>query len=108
MSVFFNDTTTTEIYTLALHDALPISTRSTPRSSRRSTRPDSTAAAGRRSSARGSGATRASSRADRKSTRLNSSHAHISYGVFCLKKNQRLAQCNALQTDLALHHLFQG
>src|SRR3989442_12023783 len=80
---FFNDTATTEIYTLSLHDALPISSlllggdryllgrvhddgavlRTVPSSW---TRP----------------------RRDRKSTRLNSSHVRISYAVFCLKKKK--------------------
>src|SRR3712207_9277776 len=81
--IFFNDTATTEIYTLSLHDTLPIShasiaigisgaigmyivTRSpllTPRLFRTF-----------------------ANLLDRKSTRLNSSHANISYAVFCLKK----------------------
>src|SRR3712207_8897737 len=71
---FFNDTATTEIYTLSLHDALPISTVA------------HWAAAvlynglGRYRDAR------EAAEADRKSTRLNSSHANISYAVFCLKK----------------------
>src|SRR6266481_6647288 len=75
---FFNDTATTEIYTLSLHDALPISgscsspispalcptvCATTPRRCCRST--------------------------DRKSTRLNSSHSSISYAVFCLKKKKK-------------------
>src|SRR3982750_4935700 len=67
---FFNDTATTEIYTLSLHDALPISLA---RSARRS-------CASRRIHSR------ARPRTDRKSTRLNSSHDQISYAVFCLKK----------------------
>src|SRR3712207_7433807 len=99
---FFNDTATTEIYTLSLHDALPIyetirrvdtvelRARDFPRQlplrllvlelhgGRRIyevARRDPPA------------------RSDRKSTRLNSSHANISYAVFCLKKkNQRLVQ----------------
>src|SRR3989337_3477986 len=68
---FFNDTATTEIYTLSLHDALPIC---------------------------GTGALRLAvlrpggcgpeARLDRKSTRLNSSHGSISYAVFCLKKKK--------------------
>src|SRR5438445_2228285 len=70
---FFNDTATTEIYTLSLHDALPISNIAADRASRYV----SHASAGE------SGARRIS---DRKSTRLNSSHANISYAVFCLKK----------------------
>src|SRR5476651_642732 len=69
---FFNDTATTEIYTLSLHDALPICR--SPRPSKRWSRLTATCTA-RRTSFR-----------DRKSTRLNSSHANISYAVFCLKK----------------------
>src|SRR3712207_8987923 len=87
MFFFFNDTATTEIYTLSLHDALPILTvtgqgcsttacgiakQILPRSwVEESTRvhDDDTSAS-----------------EDRKSTRLNSSHANISYAVFCLKK----------------------
>src|SRR5476649_3012301 len=67
---FFNDTATTEIYTLSLHDALPISTR------RRITAASWMPPAWPNSS-------------DRKSTRLNSSHTVISYAVFCLKKKKR-------------------
>src|SRR6185436_18541544 len=70
---FFNDTATTEIYTLSLHDALPILSR---------------AGRGRHGLprlARGAGERRLS---DRKSTRLNSSHQIISYAVFCLKKKK--------------------
>src|SRR2546427_9309198 len=81
---FFNDTATTEIYTLSLHDALPISlvvverqavaqgdvllVEVAPRVGHRLFPP-----AGQ----------------DRKSTRLNSSHSQISYAVFCLKKKKR-------------------
>src|SRR6266850_4626654 len=77
---FFNDTATTEIYTLSLHDALPISRDCAGGSSGSRWRP-------RR---RDAGDDRAGA-ADRKSTRLNSSHLVISYAVFCLKKktNQR-------------------
>src|SRR5215210_8135577 len=71
---FFNDTATTEIYTLSLHDALPIS--------RRPTRPPSIP---RRCSA----TSPPRSARDRKSTRLNSSHRCISYAVFCLKKKKK-------------------
>src|SRR2546430_16813261 len=80
---FFNDTATTEIYTLSLHDALPISSR---RRSRQQLGPvrDGRRARGKRRATpahdvRGPGQ-------DRKSTRLNSSHSQISYAVFCLKK----------------------
>src|SRR5712675_3019682 len=72
---FFNDTATTEIYTLSLHDALPISAQ------------DPAVALGialddlvellRRVR-----------RGDRKSTRLNSSHGYISYAVFCFKQKK--------------------
>src|SRR2546427_9496764 len=78
---FFNDTATTEIYTLSLHDALPISRCG----SRCSGRPPSRCGA--------AGTT------DRKSTRLNSSHSQISYAVFCLKKKKTKNKNNdALQT----------
>src|SRR3712207_8381772 len=85
---FFNDTATTEIYTLSLHDALPISAW-VARPAR--VRAASCASAGGASrTARRSRATREEGarvpRSDRKSTRLNSSHANISYAVFCLKK----------------------
>src|SRR5574340_1581061 len=67
---FFNDTATTEIYTLSLHDALPIlrwlASCSSP-DERRTPKNDQ----------------------DRKSTRLNSSHQKISYAVFCLKKKKK-------------------
>src|SRR5690348_17430213 len=77
---FFNDTATTEIYTLSLHDALPISSRPRVRlhSARRQT--------GSRRSTRGALCRKAGP--DRKSTRLNSSHPSISYAVFCLKKKK--------------------
>src|SRR5215813_14540026 len=71
---FFNDTATTEIYTLSLHDALPISPCSALSSLRNSSR--------RRASRLDNGS-------DRKSTRLNSSHVRISYAVFCLKKKKK-------------------
>src|SRR2546422_1220964 len=76
---FFNDTATTEIYTLSLHDALPIyylldrewgRRRAHLRKTLRQARVDPQ---------------------DRKSTRLNSSHGYISYAVFCLKKKKLLA-----------------
>src|SRR5260221_14394062 len=76
---FFNDTATTEIYTLSLHDALPISLRRQPR--RGGFHPAGTPP-------RPSRAGRVPARPDRKSTRLNSSHTVISYAVFCLKKKK--------------------
>src|SRR5215469_12741074 len=71
---FFNDTATTEIYPLSLHDALP----SPCRRNRRRCRPPPRAPA-----------CRSPRRPDRKSTRLNSSHVEISYAVFCLKKKKK-------------------
>src|SRR5256886_17711369 len=77
---FFNDTATTEIYTLSLHDALPIYGLCRAQS-----------AADRRSNARTQIAGREPR--DRKSTRLNSSHSQISYAVFCLKKKKKDSAC---------------
>src|SRR3712207_8300926 len=81
---FFNDTATTEIYTLSLHDALPIFYPGV--------RAGGVALAGadrRAASARiDAEAARWEALPDRKSTRLNSSHANISYAVFCLKKKK--------------------
>src|SRR3712207_9396670 len=83
---FFNDTATTEIYTLSLHDALPIYSIlptcwkyvnwviSMPSSHTSHPRPHAPTV-------------------DRKSTRLNSSHANISYAVFCLKKKNPYDSC---------------
>src|SRR5438309_8436567 len=71
----FNDPATTEIYTLSLHDALPIC-RSRGRRGRRRGRRFSVLAEDDEGGAD----------LDRKSTRLNSSHSSISYAVFCLKK----------------------
>src|SRR2546430_3739269 len=79
---FFNDTATTEIYTLSLHDALPILG-----AARLSTSPMSGAAASLAVSA-GSPQRVWMVFRDRKSTRLNSSHSQISYAVFCLKKKK--------------------
>src|SRR5260221_14313297 len=73
---FFNDTATTEIYTLSLHDALPICA-----AARKPASPCRQSAAGASPAARWAG--------DRKSTRLNSSHTVISYAVFCLKKKKK-------------------
>src|SRR5688572_32854027 len=77
---FFTDTATTEIYTLSLHDALPICTWRHPR--RLSVRYS-------RTSSRLTDIPIASRPPDRKSTRLNSSHSQISYAVFCLKKKKQ-------------------
>src|SRR2546426_11710955 len=84
---FFNDTATTEIYTLSLHDALPIC-RCLGGGVRRRRR-----GGGRHLLARRAGPARARHR-DRKSTRLNSSHLVISYAVFCLKKKKYISLIN--------------
>src|SRR5258707_10576992 len=76
---FFNDTATTEIYTLSLHDALPIS--SAIRLVVAEMKPGEPMRILEEAS-RGV----LLGKEDRKSTRLNSSHANISYAVFCLKK----------------------
>src|SRR2546430_15929416 len=81
---FFNDTATTEIYTLSLHDALPISARALDVLARAGG--DGRRAAWRK--CRDVGVGLDVGRLDRKSTRLNSSHSQISYAVFCLKKKK--------------------
>src|SRR5690349_23964361 len=82
MFFFFKDTPTTAIYTLSLHDALPISVRS-------SAMPALVAAS---LSVQPSPPRCLSDTPDRKSTRLNSSHVEISYAVFCLKKKKQKNQ----------------
>src|SRR2546430_8995108 len=74
---FFNDTATTEIYTLSLHDALPISISFLLKHLVPSVGTLSTASP-------------LDKFLDRKSTRLNSSHSQISYAVFCLKKKKTI------------------
>src|SRR2546430_5882629 len=89
MFFFFNDTATTEIYTLSLHDALPIY------------------AAGlslQRGGRRAEGDHDEPELQDRKSTRLNSSHSQISYAVFCLKKKKQGDGHNALDTLASPSH----
>src|SRR3712207_7580964 len=91
---FFNDTATTEIYTLSLHDALPISTSSAlyvvrPTVSPLAASTTWTTAPEPESftvSTTSPSTTSPLDSSDRKSTRLNSSHANISYAVFCLNK----------------------
>src|SRR2546430_7279604 len=86
---FFNDTATTEIYTLSLHDALPI-WRAAPVASPTSSRPlrNRVRHGPRPRSPRTGSWSCARVVVDRKSTRLNSSHSQISYAVFCLKKKK--------------------
>src|SRR5258705_14021997 len=85
---FFNDTATTEIYTLSLHDALPISSRSEPGSWTTSGNPQKRCRLEPVQSPPSNREYRGISlrhHRDRKSTRLNSSHLGISYAVFCLR-----------------------
>src|SRR5258708_13038710 len=101
---FFNDTATTEIYPLSLHDALPISSV-TPAVFTKMTPVSLCAAVIGSSSA-------AHKLTDRKSTRLNSSHQIISYAVFCLKKKKEVIATNASSsrpvtlTQVVLHILL--
>src|SRR5258705_925425 len=80
---FFNDTATTEIYTLSLHDALPISES---RRQRQFRRPSARVYKKFREERKREVPLWTPRSGDRKSTRLNSSHLGISYAVFCLKK----------------------
>src|SRR3989440_1331215 len=102
---FFNDTATTEIYTLSLHDALPICLaaeapahvgavhhpRSRPRGRDRRLRGGDARWRDQGAGKGGADIRGASPPRDRKSTRLNSSHDQISYAVFCLKKKNSLS-----------------
>src|ERR1017187_10889989 len=90
MCFFFNDTATTEIYTLSLHDALPIS---------QGTHCVSELSADSHPSFR-------KHCGDRKSTRLNSSHRCISYAVFCLKtrETQPTPRCGWMSLRVTQSH----
>src|SRR5258708_29878386 len=106
MIFFFNDTATTEIYTLSLHDALPIYHRRTRGPARpgpcppaATTPPGTTRQPSPQSAAGGQGP------GDRKSTRLNSSHQIISYAVFCLKKKKKRQE--RIPTVRRRSHLLQ-
>src|SRR2546430_10073601 len=88
---FFNDTATTEIYTLSLHDALPILLRIVVEFCARHADLRLRSWGDRLSSRTIARAPRTYGLVrDRKSTRLNSSHSQISYAVFCLKKKKTL------------------
>src|SRR3712207_7562891 len=105
---FFNDTATTEIYTLSLHDALPIWP----------VFPVDASGAGMRSACYRLPYSNSVMKLflgiicsvliiqgmkDRKSTRLNSSHANISYAVFCLKKNNLIYNYPPASPPLPTH-----
>src|SRR3712207_9012138 len=111
---FFNDTATTEIYTLSLHDALPICASGCPYITDpvgdlspvtlvfASPAVDIVAAGVQVD------ATTLTTviEVDRKSTRLNSSHANISYAVFCLKKNNIRDTRSACLTTALMSRLY--
>src|SRR2546428_7645255 len=90
---FFNDPATTEIYTLSLHDALPICPSLAPGSTR------ACASCCRLAGAPPRTCPRRGASGDRKSTRLNSSHDQISYAVFFLEKKKK----KRLYTDMTNH-----
>src|SRR6202030_4655682 len=92
-SFFFNDTATTEIYTLSLHDALPISIPAPALTIKHAVKHDAVSI----------------ETGDRKSTRLNSSHLVISYAVFCLKKTiTDRTFYGAASTQLRLKYVRRG
>src|SRR2546430_17593817 len=94
---FFNDTATTEIYTLSLHDALPISVAAGIREVAAAVRAEPALRNYQNSAYH-------NVQADRKSTRLNSSHSQISHAVFCLKKKIRsLLEPYDAQNSFATH-----
>src|SRR5438874_7063379 len=98
-SFFFNNSATTAIYTLSLHDALPISDTCPVFEKLSIRRPDDPAA--------GAGLPHNTSSflQDRKSTRLNSSHVEISYAVFCLKKKMKKSPTKLI---FIRSEIFQG
>src|SRR2546422_7744171 len=105
---FFNDTATTEIYTLSLHDALPISVVHHDRGRVRELRLSSVERPPRGQPARGrllAPVLDDQRRLDRKSTRLNSSHGYISYAVFCLKKKKNRDNATCKKYPHKLHRM---
>src|SRR5256886_13187065 len=97
---FFNDTATTEIYTLSLHDALPIYQRDHGSAELlgQAHQPQRLAVALRVRHPK------VAVQVDRKSTRLNSSHSQISYAVFCLKKKKNNEASPAQRATRYLTH----
>src|SRR2546422_2837812 len=99
---FFNDTATTEIYTLSLHDALPIFVEVDALGAATAVKP--VEAAGWPTDER----IVRYQLADRKSTRLNSSHGYISYAVFCLKKKKDNQPINSRALPLPTKSLSES
>src|SRR3712207_7923109 len=104
---FFNDTATTEIYTLSLHDALPILLVGQEREDPLGELLDAVAAHAALALHPlhevhvAAHVVVEDGDVDRKSTRLNSSHANISYAVFCLKKKTTNNTCFVISTTLS-------
>src|SRR2546422_4664107 len=88
---FFNDTATTEIYTLSLHDALPIWLDH--QHDRHDDEDHRVRGLGVEHLGQALDQPERETGQDRKSTRLNSSHGYISYAVFCLKKKKQTQKC---------------
>src|SRR3712207_8331233 len=97
---FFNDTATTEIYTLSLHDALPIFFLKDDAGDRDYEHLKAKAQGGSERAKAILDRVEVALYVDRKSTRLNSSHANISYAVFCLKKKPQ-PQDSGIQRTIA-------
>src|SRR5256885_3615952 len=105
---FFNDTATTEIYTLSLHDALPIFDGESDASELSIKTPHGSFTVKLSDIPYGKASFALDHRAiDRKSTRLNSSHLVISYAVFCLKKKKKIRRSLPLSTQGAHSALIQ-
>src|SRR2546430_9167430 len=105
---FFNDTATTEIYTLSLHDALPISCDCAGGAADcpivvSSPNADSLPCAVGARMLSGVGKSAGQHTRDRKSTRLNSSHSQISYAVFCLKKKKNNTSHIDVRTKFSMY-----
>src|SRR5438034_7536706 len=98
MTFFFHHTATSDIYTLSLHDALPICSHSCSARCSRNRRSNQ-----KRFSARCAAILPSGTPPDRKSTRLNSSHTVISYAVFCLKKKKRIKKVHELSVCRTWH-----
>src|SRR2546430_12708298 len=99
---FFNDTATTEIYTLSLHDALPIFRCGSCAAARSRYLTSICGCAARHRDTISRVRVRLAEFSprmleDRKSTRLNSSHSQISYAVFCLKKKKKMQYIHAVR-----------
>src|SRR5256885_10554197 len=101
---FFNDTATTEIYTLSLHDALPICRCCIPLPFERTPQRTELLCRFRHRATRARPVRQSSPGGDRKSTRLNSSHLVISYAVFCLKKKKESTYCIISSSDASLRY----